>query len=200
MVDRVAVAVVLVGEPDVTVDADGGIDVLHFDGPEAFRADQQVIDLAACVSVPVEQGPVIVELLAEILGDAQLPRDAGLEDLLGVGGDRVQARADLLVSSQRDSELEPGEPFAAVARVLTLLPDPVEFAFMLGTRQRILGLTALPGRRQQVTRMIRKFDSHHRLADRRFGSHAPYGTPVRRSGDALTHVRFRQPRRCSYSH
>src|ERR1700679_1891980 len=153
MIDRLAIPVVFVSEPDITVDADGGVDVLYLDGPQALRADQQVIDFAAGVAVSVEESPVVAQLLAEFPGDALLPSDAGLEDLLGVGGDALQHRTTAFVLADLEGEPEPGEPSTSLAGGVAGLAELPELTVVLGSRVRVRVFTPPPGSGQQVTRM-----------------------------------------------
>ena len=96
LLDQVPVVVVLVALPAVTVDVHGGVDVLHLDGEQARRAQQQVVDLAAPVAVPAQQRPVSTERVAQLRRDPFLPRDPGLDLLFdaavtggrGAGGAR----------------------------------------------------------------------------------------------------------------
>ena len=85
LLDQVAVPVVLVGAPAVGVDVHGRVDRLHLDREQAGRAEQQVIDLAAAVEVPVQQRPFVAQRATEFGGDPLLALDPRLELFLGVG-------------------------------------------------------------------------------------------------------------------
>src|SRR5450631_1618466 len=60
-VHTIAVAVVLVEPPVVSVTVDGGVTMLPLDGDEAAGAEQKMVDLTTPVAVATEQNPVVTE-------------------------------------------------------------------------------------------------------------------------------------------
>src|SRR5450759_6011081 len=61
LLDEVAVAVVLVEPPVVAVAVHGGVAMLPLDGDEPLSAQENMVDLAATVTVAPQQRPVVTE-------------------------------------------------------------------------------------------------------------------------------------------
>src|ERR1022692_327359 len=79
--DEIAVAVVLVEPPGITIAVHGRIEVLPLDGDNALRAQQKMVDLAAAVTVSPQQRPAVIEHPAEACHDRLLACYPGREEI-----------------------------------------------------------------------------------------------------------------------
>src|SRR5216683_3341107 len=83
--DQVAVLVVLVRPPIITITMHSAVVILHFNGDESLGAQQKVVDLAAPVTVAPQQRPVVTENAAKPARNQVLALDPSLQDLLPIG-------------------------------------------------------------------------------------------------------------------
>ncbi len=86
LLDEVAIAVVLVKPPVVTVTVHCGVAMFHLDGDESPGSQENMINLTATVLVASQQRPVVTENTAELCRDYLLACHSGRENLFTVSG------------------------------------------------------------------------------------------------------------------